>query len=59
MFIDADGNEYFWPKADDVVFGVAPRHFRDELGYNDRLRYMITSKEIGEKRVISGIHGIK
>ena len=59
VFKDTEGNEYFWPVSDNLSFEVNARHFWDELGYNKRLRYKITSKENGSVKYISGIYGIK
>ena len=59
VFADPEGNEYFWPKANEVAMEVAARRFWDELGYNERLRYMITSEERGGKWEVAGVHGIK
>ena len=53
VFKDSEGNEYFWPNADDLSFQVNARHFWDELGYNERLRYKVTFTETKGKKYIS------
>ncbi|MBT3037339.1 MAG: hypothetical protein KUF75_02000 [Candidatus Thiodiazotropha sp. (ex Ctena orbiculata)] len=59
VFKDSEGNEYYWPENDSVDMKVAARHFWDELGYNEKLRYKITFKESNNKKLIEGIYGLK
>jgi hypothetical protein len=59
IFKDPEGNEYFWPKRDNVDMQVAGRRFWDEIGCNERLRYKITFIEKNGKKYISGVYGLK
>ena len=59
IFYDQEGNEYFWPEHDIVEMKVTPRHFWDEIGYNEKLRYKITFTEVSGKKVVAGVYGLK